>query len=665
MTASLPPSIKFQPIVNGLPLPGGKVKFYEAGTTTPQTVYASDGITPIGSELILDANGSTEFRLGLDLVYKIDLLDSDDVPQLNWPVDNVIQGIVGAGRVEFNVEATYLTGTVGAFLVSLGTASGASQLGYTQAGVGATLRTIQDALRDRICVFGYMTPEEIADVKAYTYTLDVSAAFQKAIVAAAGKEILCPAGGYKIGTKLDYFNTDGIAQARGLKILGDGEGNTIFKNEVANGQLFDINTGIGATALNYFFSYGGYISGVSIIGNALFANSDAIKIRSCWKFRLENLLIDSCTRYGLHIDNDTGINPDYTASANMQLNNVRIVGCKKGIYAPHGNGWPIARLTNVYIISCTDIGVECNSTHFQWIQGACAYNGTAYSGDGTPSALYGGILIGSADNYVAKGVVLDGLELDDNHPQQVWMYNAKSPVIRNCNAISRITAGYLNKYSFVFGRDSAATYCDDFWLINNNFQLPNSLVATGLTHTFVYTKAWSRGGYMDINGYSIVGGPTPGTEFFFIKEDAKAGSASVAKYRTKFIAQNGDQTRAAYAVQYDGAMPISRLSMADDTAINFKPLSDTGAILVSFNGAISNSAIILFSVSGGKTALMSSGSTGINISAVSIVLTGTDGTDAKATVSVDATTGKIYIENRLGATVFLTAQLLDGFGDWL
>jgi len=58
MTATLPPMIRFQPLVAGACLPGGKVYFYQAGTLTPQAAYAADGTTPLSNPLTLDANGA-------------------------------------------------------------------------------------------------------------------------------------------------------------------------------------------------------------------------------------------------------------------------------------------------------------------------------------------------------------------------------------------------------------------------------------------------------------------------------------------------------------------------------------------------------------------------------------------------------------------------------
>jgi len=89
MTAYLPPMIRFQPLVAGSPLPGGKVYFYQAGTLTPQAAYAADGTTPLANPLTLDANGATDFRLGSGLSYKINLTDSVGGAVLGWPVDQI------------------------------------------------------------------------------------------------------------------------------------------------------------------------------------------------------------------------------------------------------------------------------------------------------------------------------------------------------------------------------------------------------------------------------------------------------------------------------------------------------------------------------------------------------------------------------------------------
>lgn len=134
MTATLPPMIRFQPLVAGVPLPGGLVYFYAAGTTTPQAAYAADGTTPLANPLTLDANGAAEFRLGSGLTYKIDLTNSAGAPVTGWPVDQ-ITGLDGAAIAAL------------AGLASTASGKGDELLGVKRGTVSRTQHDINDEVR--------------------------------------------------------------------------------------------------------------------------------------------------------------------------------------------------------------------------------------------------------------------------------------------------------------------------------------------------------------------------------------------------------------------------------------------------------------------------------------------------------------------------------------
>lgn len=73
----------------GVPLAGGKLHTYAAGTTTPLATYTDyGGASANANPVILDANGECDVWLG-SLSYKFVLTDSADVTQ--WTVDNVNQ----------------------------------------------------------------------------------------------------------------------------------------------------------------------------------------------------------------------------------------------------------------------------------------------------------------------------------------------------------------------------------------------------------------------------------------------------------------------------------------------------------------------------------------------------------------------------------------------
>lgn len=72
---------------NGLPLAGGQLFTYLAGTTTPQTTFTdSSGDTPNANPVVLDADGYADVWLA-DAFYKFILQDADD--NVLWTVDNI------------------------------------------------------------------------------------------------------------------------------------------------------------------------------------------------------------------------------------------------------------------------------------------------------------------------------------------------------------------------------------------------------------------------------------------------------------------------------------------------------------------------------------------------------------------------------------------------
>jgi hypothetical protein len=81
---------------NGLPLAGGKLYAYAAGTSTPLALLAADGVTPLPHPVTLDANGQAAIRLQ-SRAYKLDLFDAQNVHQSLWPVDNVVDGSLIGG----------------------------------------------------------------------------------------------------------------------------------------------------------------------------------------------------------------------------------------------------------------------------------------------------------------------------------------------------------------------------------------------------------------------------------------------------------------------------------------------------------------------------------------------------------------------------------------
>lgn len=87
---------------DGVPLAGGKLYAYAAGTTTPKATYSDYELTPNTHPIILDADGRAVVRIDTGY-YKFILTDANDVVQ--WTVDkvghptNTSNGIPSGGSV--------------------------------------------------------------------------------------------------------------------------------------------------------------------------------------------------------------------------------------------------------------------------------------------------------------------------------------------------------------------------------------------------------------------------------------------------------------------------------------------------------------------------------------------------------------------------------------
>lgn len=102
----------------------------------------------------------------------------------NTPAGNIVATNVQSAINELDTEK--------ASLASLISSIGSSLIGFIQSGIGAVTRTVQDKLRERVCIFDYMTSEEIIDAMSGAPVLDHSAAIMKAhdALPATGGEIL-------------------------------------------------------------------------------------------------------------------------------------------------------------------------------------------------------------------------------------------------------------------------------------------------------------------------------------------------------------------------------------------------------------------------------------------------------------------------------------------
>jgi hypothetical protein len=184
MSTILSPAPKLQFFTEGgIPLAGGKLYSYAAGTTTPLATYtSSSGAQSNTNPIILDSRGEAAVWLGA-ASYKLKLTDSTDVEI--WTSDNITtQDAINA-----------LT----AFEASLASTQGSSLVGYVPAS-GPPGRTVQAKLRDVVSVkdFGAVGDGTTDDTTA----LRAAIAYCESATSWGGRALYLPGGRYKISGAL-------------------------------------------------------------------------------------------------------------------------------------------------------------------------------------------------------------------------------------------------------------------------------------------------------------------------------------------------------------------------------------------------------------------------------------------------------------------------------
>jgi len=175
---------KFQFSANGVPMVGGSLTAYIAGTTTPATTWQDSALSIANTNPVtLDARGECVLWLDPSVVYKFILKNALGVIQ--WTQDNV--------------------SSPAALRLDLSGPNGASLIGWLRNATGAVASTLAKWLqRQPPSAFDFMTDAQVADVQARTLTLDVTAALQAACVAAdaARSALVVPPGAYRISAAI-------------------------------------------------------------------------------------------------------------------------------------------------------------------------------------------------------------------------------------------------------------------------------------------------------------------------------------------------------------------------------------------------------------------------------------------------------------------------------
>lgn len=223
----------------GVPLSGGMLYTYQAGTTTPATTYTtSAGNVANSNPIVLDAAGRTpqEIWLTAGSTYKFVLKDSGGATLGTY--DN----IPGAN------DYTSLSGPNGSALI-----------GFIQAGSGAVATTAQAKMRQIVSVIDFGADP--------TGTNDSGTAFRNAIASlpANGGGIYVPDGTYKVTAAVGDTSNTAIYVPSGVRIYGSSQVGVKIVAGASNTVIFRV------VGLN------GGIDNVQILGNG-YSNVSGIRL---------------------------------------------------------------------------------------------------------------------------------------------------------------------------------------------------------------------------------------------------------------------------------------------------------------------------------------------------------------------------------------------------
>ena len=209
---------------NGVPLSGGLLYTYAAGTTTAATTYTSaTGLTANSNPIVLNAAGRVEEEVWLNAgdLYKFILEDANEVQIGSW--DNL------PGITDANVLAAQLANqsdiTLGDALIGF---KQTYSLGIMPGAVG---KTLNNKLQDLVSVkdFGAKGDGTTDDTSAIQAAINLACTY--------GGNVYLPAGTYKISAALVFsMNSSLVDPIKRPSMSGDGmAATTIYQTANANG----------------------------------------------------------------------------------------------------------------------------------------------------------------------------------------------------------------------------------------------------------------------------------------------------------------------------------------------------------------------------------------------------------------------------------------------
>jgi hypothetical protein len=363
----------------GVPLSGGKLYSYAAGTTTPQATYTTAaGTIAHANPIILDSAGRVstgEIWLTAGSNYKFVLKTSVDVTLATW--DN-ITGINGTGI-----------------------ATNAVNVQYDPAGTGAVSTTVQAKLRQTVSVkdYGAVGDGSTDDTAAFQYAVNASSA------------VYVPAGTYIVNVVTLDANTE---------IYGDGVASIIKQSAAfvggSQGSLY-ANSGAAGTQLDGILIRDLRIEGTNISSPTFSQFKHLVSLSGVKNAIIQNVQFIGFQGDGLYIG--SGI----VAGDERHNTNVSVKNCFfDGVNKENRNGISVIDCNGIliegnYFTRCTKstmpgaIDIEPDTNIFHIIQDIKIVNNKFYNIGGNAGAV-GVFIPNAAFTTSPNGFLIQGNYID-------------------------------------------------------------------------------------------------------------------------------------------------------------------------------------------------------------------------------------------------------------
>ena len=179
---------------------------------------------------------------------------------------------------------------------------------------------------------------------------------------ASGEPIYVPSGTYLVSTQLHMIPSSYTgSNGKGPRIYGDGILSTIFKNGVANGALFDVDSSDDSDHSPFLSTIGVEFHGFSIRkATSAPANSTGIRVRTAYHVMIDQVHIDDMSGNGIEVLITLG---DLDGSVNVVIENSRIENCDKWGIKADGDVVGAVGVNEISFLTIRNTFMQANGTH--------------------------------------------------------------------------------------------------------------------------------------------------------------------------------------------------------------------------------------------------------------------------------------------------------------